>query len=55
MLADPDGQIHYRYGAGLPCAYILRPDNYVSFRTLGTHPLPILDHLGTLLSAEPAA
>ena len=55
VLDDPDGQIHYRYGAGLPCAYILRPDNYVSFRTLGTHPLPILDHLGTLLNAEPSA
>jgi 2-polyprenyl-6-methoxyphenol hydroxylase-like FAD-dependent oxidoreductase len=51
-IVDVDGAIHHRYGAGLPCVYILRPDRYVGFRALSAEPMPVLEYFGRL-SEEP--
>lgn len=32
VLVDPNGQAHRRFGAGTPCAYLVRPDKYVGSR-----------------------
>jgi len=52
VLVDAAGAVHYRYGAGLPCIYIVRPDGYIGFRTLSAEPFPVLDYFGKLF--EPA-
>ncbi len=41
---DLGGTIHHRYGAGLACVYILRPDRYVGFRALTAEPMPVLEY-----------
>jgi 2-polyprenyl-6-methoxyphenol hydroxylase-like FAD-dependent oxidoreductase len=32
MLVDARGDLHYRFGAGAACLYLVRPDGYVGFR-----------------------
>ena len=50
---DGSGSLHHQYGAGLPRVFIVRPDNYLGFRSLGTEALPVLEFLGTFFDAEP--
>jgi len=33
VLRDPDATLHRRYAAALPTAYLIRPDNYVGYRS----------------------
>jgi len=47
-IVDLGGAIHHRYGAGLPCVYILRPDRYVGFRALSAEPMPVLQYFDRL-------
>ncbi len=44
-IVDTDGGIHRSYSAGVPCLYLIRPDGYVSFRSLSADPLPLIEHL----------
>lgn len=53
VLHDVDGSMHHRYGAGVPAVFVLRPDRYIGFRSLGAEPLPVLEYFGTLFDAEP--
>jgi hypothetical protein len=32
LLVDARGDLHYRFGAGAACLYLVRPDGYVGFR-----------------------
>ena len=32
LLRDTEGKIHRRYGAHVPCLYLVRPDKYVAYR-----------------------
>jgi FAD binding domain len=47
-ILDISGSLHHRYGAGLPCAYVIRPDRYVGFRGLSAEPMPVLEYFGRL-------
>ena len=33
VLADPEGEVHRRYGASAECLYLIRPDGYVGYRS----------------------
>jgi hypothetical protein len=33
ILLDPQGELHYRYGARNACLYVIRPDGYIGFRS----------------------
>jgi 2-polyprenyl-6-methoxyphenol hydroxylase-like FAD-dependent oxidoreductase len=45
LVIDTDGAAHRTYSAGVPCLYLIRPDGYIGFRSLGSDPLPLLEHL----------
>jgi 2-polyprenyl-6-methoxyphenol hydroxylase-like FAD-dependent oxidoreductase len=45
LILDPNGAAHHAYAVGVPCVYLIRPDGYVSFRSLSSDPLPLLEHL----------
>ncbi len=51
-IVDLSGSLHHRYGAGLPCAYIIRPDRYVGFRGLSTEPMPVLEYFGRVFESS---
>jgi 2-polyprenyl-6-methoxyphenol hydroxylase-like FAD-dependent oxidoreductase len=42
---DPEGAVHHRYGADSPCLYLIRPDGYVAYRSLGIDTVPLLQYL----------
>ena len=46
--AGPARDAHARYCADRSALYLVRPDGYVSFRSLPALARPLLDHLGTL-------
>ena len=48
QILDLSGSLHHRYGAGLPCVYVIRPDRYVGCRALNTDPMPVLEYFGRL-------
>jgi 2-polyprenyl-6-methoxyphenol hydroxylase-like FAD-dependent oxidoreductase len=48
VLLDPDGDAHHRYGASAECAYLIRPDGYIGFRSQPAHGGEILGHLRRL-------
>ena len=54
-ILDADGTAHHRYAATVPCVYVIRPDNYVGFRSLDLQALPVLGYLGEIFDAEPKA
>lgn len=49
-LHDTNGSMHTRFGALLPCAYVLRPDNYVAYRCCPLMPKQLRSFLDGLLS-----
>ncbi len=52
-IVDADGIAHHQFSAGVPCVYLIRPDGYVGFRSLGADPLPLLDHLNRVYEPAP--
>jgi 2-polyprenyl-6-methoxyphenol hydroxylase-like FAD-dependent oxidoreductase len=50
-IVDLSGTLHHRYGAGLPCAYVIRPDRYIGYRGLSTEPMPVLEYFGHLFES----
>jgi 2-polyprenyl-6-methoxyphenol hydroxylase-like FAD-dependent oxidoreductase len=53
-ITDLGGTVHHRYGAGVPCVYVLRPDRYVGFRGLSAEPMPVLEYFGRLFETDAA-
>ena len=53
-ILDLGGSLHHRYGAGLPCSYVIRPDRYVGFRGLSAEPMPVLEYFGRLFESAVA-
>jgi hypothetical protein len=49
-LHDGNGTMHTRFGALLPCAYVLRPDNYIAYRCCPLMPKQLRSFLDGLLS-----
>jgi 2-polyprenyl-6-methoxyphenol hydroxylase-like FAD-dependent oxidoreductase len=49
ILTDPTGELHERYGASGPSAYLIRPDGYVGFRSQPADEGHLLEHLGSYL------
>jgi hypothetical protein len=49
VLVDTQGQVHRRFGAGTPCAYLVRPDKYVGARLRPVEPGLVRDELRTRL------
>jgi hypothetical protein len=45
VLVDTQGQAHRRFGAGTPCAYLVRPDKYVGARLRPVEPNAVRDEL----------
>ncbi|MFL5349005.1 MAG: FAD-dependent monooxygenase [Hyalangium sp.] len=54
VLVDPKGQAHHRFGAGTPCAYLVRPDKYVGSRLRPVEPSMLLKELRSRLGAPVA-
>jgi hypothetical protein len=46
---DEDGALHARFGAGSECAYLVRPDGYVGFRSQPADQLALERHLSRIL------
>ena len=44
LLLDPDGNFHHRYGAHFNCLYLIRPDNYIGFRSQPAKFEPLFKH-----------
>jgi 2-polyprenyl-6-methoxyphenol hydroxylase-like FAD-dependent oxidoreductase len=51
VLVDPEGRAHRRFGAGTPCAYLVRPDKYVGCRLRPVESSLLLDELRRRLGA----
>jgi len=51
VLVDSRGQAHRRFGAGTPCAYLVRPDKYVGARLRPVEPRLIREELRGRLGA----
>lgn len=51
VLVDPRGQAHRRFGAGTPCAYLIRPDKHVGARLRPVEPGRVRDELRGRLGA----
>jgi hypothetical protein len=45
VLVDPQREAHRRFGAGMPCAYLVRPDKYVGFRLRPVESSVLLEEL----------
>lgn len=52
VLVDAQRQVHLRFGAGTPCAYLVRPDKYVGFRLRPVESSVLQDELRRRLGAE---
>jgi 2-polyprenyl-6-methoxyphenol hydroxylase-like FAD-dependent oxidoreductase len=50
VVHDSDGALHRRFGASLPCAYVVRPDSYVAYRCCPLAPEPLRAYLSTLFA-----
>ncbi len=53
VLLDPAGELEARYAASTECAYVVRPDLYVGFRSQPADAAAIAAHLDRLLVATP--
>jgi 2-polyprenyl-6-methoxyphenol hydroxylase-like FAD-dependent oxidoreductase len=51
VLVDANGQVHRRFGAGTPCAYLVRPDKYVGARLRPVESPVLLEELRGRLGA----
>ncbi len=51
LVVDTDGALHHRYAAEMPCAYLIRPDGYVGFRSRPADPTALSSYLAGLLIA----
>jgi 2-polyprenyl-6-methoxyphenol hydroxylase-like FAD-dependent oxidoreductase len=51
VLVDPQGKVHRRFGAGTPCAYLVRPDKYVGCRLRPVESSLLLQELRERLGA----
>jgi 2-polyprenyl-6-methoxyphenol hydroxylase-like FAD-dependent oxidoreductase len=51
VLIDSQRQAHQRFGAGTPCAYLVRPDKYVGCRLRPLEAAPLHDELRRRLGA----
>jgi hypothetical protein len=51
VLVDPNGTAHRRFGAGTPCAYLVRPDKYVGCRLRPVESTLLLEELRRRLGA----
>jgi hypothetical protein len=49
FVKDTASTVHHRYGAGLPCVHVVRPDGYIGHRGLTSDPLPVLEYFGRIL------
>lgn len=49
VLLDPGGEIHRRFGARAECAYLVRPDGYVGFRSQPADPDRLVSYLEGIL------
>lgn len=52
VLVDAQRQAHLRFGAGAPCAYLVRPDKYVGFRLRPVESSVLQDELRRRLGTE---
>jgi 2-polyprenyl-6-methoxyphenol hydroxylase-like FAD-dependent oxidoreductase len=48
LLLDADGEMHHRYGARYQCLYLVRPDDYIGFRSQPAEVEPLLEYLGRI-------
>ena len=53
VIEDSSGTAHHRYGVGLPCVHVIRPDGYLGFRSLSPDPLPVLEFFGRIFEPVP--
>ncbi len=53
-LADSDGEVHRRFGAGRACAYLIRPDGYVGYRGMPPDAESLRQYLRSIFIAVPA-
>jgi hypothetical protein len=51
VLRDPDSYLHHRFGATHSCAYIIRPDGYVGYRSMPVDTDALLSSLRKTFSA----
>jgi hypothetical protein len=51
VLRDPDSYLHHRFGATHSCAYIIRPDGYVGYRSIPVNTDALLSSLHKTFSA----
>ncbi len=47
-VTDPSGELHRAYHAVASCAYLVRPDGYVSYRSFPPDPARLLEFLGKI-------
>jgi 2-polyprenyl-6-methoxyphenol hydroxylase-like FAD-dependent oxidoreductase len=50
LLFDPEGELEERYGASAECAYLIRPDLYVGYRSQPADEESLLAHLSKTFS-----
>lgn len=48
LLWDVQGLVHTRYGANIPCCYLIRPDGYIGFRSQPPKSDSLRDYLKTI-------
>jgi hypothetical protein len=48
LLFDPEGELEERYGALSECAYLIRPDLYVGYRSQPADETSLFSHLGQM-------
>ena len=47
VVSDGDRELHQRYGAGSECLYVIRPDNYVGYRSQPADQAALFDWLAS--------
>jgi 2-polyprenyl-6-methoxyphenol hydroxylase-like FAD-dependent oxidoreductase len=50
ILLDPHGEMHHRYGARHQCLYLVRPDDYIGFRSQPAEAEELLKYLGRIFA-----